>query len=212
MGVTKTFVIVIAILWPLNGAAAQVQGGKSNAGLNQLVDVQQCAETLAASIQSNLSHIPKLYDLKDSVHWVRTHLPIGFQEALGNAGSDTLIIAGPQGLSKLADSKKLLYRVLLATTFRNLLDTKRWRNSSCGNGVPWVLEDSLTDFSEKSFSGTEVHIGLNRLSDDVPRMNGRILLLLLTLDATGQKWKVSWLSKAASAQKEMETRKNVSGE
>jgi len=212
MGVTRLFAIAISILCLLSGTIAQAQSGKSNAELNQLVDVQQCTGALTESIQGSLAHTPKFNDLEEGVRWVRTHLPTGFQNALGKAGSDTLIIAGPEGLSKLAASKKFLYRVLLATTFRNLFDVKRWRNSPCADGIPWVLEDSLTDFSEKRFAGTKALVELNELGDDFPRMNGRILLLLLTLDATGQKWEVSWLSQAMSAQKEMEAAGNVGRE
>lgn len=204
MGATRVFIIAIAILYPLHWTATQAQESKSNTSIGQVTTLYQCIGKFTESIQGNLVLAPKFNNIKEGVHWLRTHLPTEFQNALGNAGSDTLIIAGPEGLAKLAASKKLLYRVLVATTYRNLFDVRHWRNSPCGDAVPWALGDLLTDFAEKDFAGTKALVELNKLGDDVPRMNGRILLLLLTLDATDQKWEVSWLSQAASAQKEME--------
>lgn len=63
------------------------------------------------------------------------------------------------------------------------------------------MDEYLNSLAFRKLDGTAALAELKKLSAGVPRLEGRILVVMLTLDASGEPWRVSWLSQAAAAQK-----------
>lgn len=176
--------------------------------LKKLAEVLDCSDKLTKELNSSIGNPPHADDLKGIVHWIRTHLPPYFQRALGNSASDAMSIAAPEGLSGLAKSNgKLLYRLLLINAFRGLSDTAVWRGTPCGNAVSFQVAEYLNSLAYK-LRDTRAYSELKRITKGNPTLKGRVLLVMVTLDATEVPWKISWLSEAVAAQREWPGKKS----
>lgn len=203
---------MMTIRWLILGAAlffstcafarTQAPARDTAHSLAKLAKVLDCSEKLTKELNSSIGNPPHVEDLKGVVHWIRTHLPPYFQHALENSANDAMSIAAPEGLSGLSKSNgKLLYRLMLINAFRGLSDTAEWRGTPCGNAVSFQVSEYLDSWAYK-LRGTSAYAELQRISKGDSTLEGRILLVMVTLDATEVSWKISWLSEAVAAQRE----------
>lgn len=198
------WIMLMAALVFATGAFARTEAPAPDTArrLTELVAVFGCSDKLTKVLDSSIGSPPRADDLKKVVHWIRIHLPSYFQRALENSASDAMMVAAPEGLSGLAKSNgKLLYRLLIINAFRGLSDTGVWRGTPCGDAVPYQVDEYLDSLAYK-LRGTRAYTELKKISKGAPTLKGRILLAMVTLDATEVPWKISWLSEAVVAQRE----------
>lgn len=203
-------ILFLAITLSFN-AACFAYGVQPGANLQGLERSDKCAQTVKHDILHSLKSPPKFDGLKSAVHWTRTHLGQNLQGALGNAAQDTLLISGFK-LSHLSKSPKLIYRVLEATTSRNLWALGPIKLNIC-SGLPisrgrnLLLQNAIWIFLVSNKESV-VTSRLQKIVGENIGFESRIFVLMMTLDATGEEWNPSWLSQAKEAQAELSRKLN----
>jgi hypothetical protein len=159
--------------------------------------LEQCLSDLDKSVRGSLGTPPHFDNLKEAATWTREHLPQDIRIALMNAGQSAIIEARPKTLDTLAHNSGEFIRLLHSVTAKELGQIAKYQRDGCDIVVPEKLSNVIDLVLNLSHGDMKKSFESLGLTDSYTIENA--FLLMLTVDASGNKWDVKWFSKTHDA-------------
>ncbi|MGH2509304.1 MAG: hypothetical protein ACRESI_01530 [Gammaproteobacteria bacterium] len=195
MGATKRLVIIslAIVLGGITAACASNEPVDYQAFSEHQKVLEQCLDNLDSSVRQSLGAPPQFVDIKQAVRWTRAHLPSDIRAAFNRAGQLAITAAQPNGLPALATNKAKLNKLLYHATAKVLGSLAQYQQEGCDIVVPQKLSNILDLTLNLSRGTMKKRFDALGLNDSYSIESA--YLLMLTLDASGNKWDVTWFSK-----------------